>query len=182
VLHSENGILGMGESAAQDQIDWDLVNAGKRPITLLQGASLFDHVISFTMMRGGHLDLCLLGAYQVSEQGDLANWWTGGDEMPAVGGAMDLVAGARRLFVMMDHVSKTGEPKIVGRCTYPLTGKKVVDRIYTNLAVIDVTDEGLLLRQMVESVKFEQLQQLTQAMLRPAPDLTFMPIKTEAIE
>ncbi len=179
ILHSENGILGMGETVADPlQADWDLINAGKRPIALRQGGSFFDHVTSFSMMRGGHLDLCLLGAYQVSSQGDLANWWTGGQaEMPAVGGAMDLVTGARRLYVMMDHVSKKGEPKIVSECTYPLTGKKVVDRIYTNLAVIDVTDEGLLVREMVDSISFDTLAQWTQATITPAADMRMVAIE-----
>lgn len=180
ILHSENGILGMGETLAEEQADWDLINAGKRPIALRKGGSFFDHVTSFSMMRGGHLDLCLLGAYQVSAQGDLANWWTGGDsEMPAVGGAMDLVTGARRLYVMMNHVSKTGEPKIVSACTYPLTGKKVVDRIYTDLAVIDVTDGGLVVREMVDSITFEMLQQCTQALLTPAPDMRTVALTAE---
>ncbi|MYN13292.1 3-oxoacid CoA-transferase subunit B [Pusillimonas sp. TS35] len=180
ILHSENGILGMGETVPSAEADWDLINAGKRPISLLNGGAFFDHVVSFTMMRGGHLDLCLLGAYQVSQCGDLANWWTGGEEMPAVGGAMDLVTGARRLFVMMDHVSKAGEPKIVGACTYPLTGRKVVDRIYTNLAVIDVTDEGLLVREMVESLTFDALQALTGAPIHPAADMGVLSMTEEA--
>ncbi|TEA80295.1 3-oxoacid CoA-transferase subunit B [Allopusillimonas ginsengisoli] len=184
ILHSENGILGMGETVTDPaQVDWDLINAGKRPIALRQGGSFFDHVTSFSMMRGGHLDLCLLGAYQVSEQGDLANWWTGGEgEMPAVGGAMDLVTGARRLYVMMDHVSKAGEPKIVNACTYPLTGKKVVDRIYTDFAVIDVASDGLLVRELVDSITFETLQQWTQAPLMPAADMRIVTIETRETE
>ena len=171
ILHSENGILGMGGSAPADEVDWDLINAGKRPIQLLQGGVFFDHVTSFSMMRGGHLDLCILGAFQVSAQGDLANWWTGNpDELPAVGGAMDLVAGARRVFVMMDHVTKDGQPKIVQTCQYPLTGLQAVHRMYTDLAVIDVTEQGLEVREYVDTVTFEQLQLLTEAPLRRAQD------------
>lgn len=171
ILHSENGILGMGGSAPGDAIDWDLINAGKRPIELLQGGVFFDHVTSFSMMRGGHLDLCILGAFQVSVRGDLANWWTGNpDELPAVGGAMDLVAGARRVYVMMDHVTKDGQPKIVQSCQYPLTGLEVVDRIYTDLAVIDVVNGSLLVREHVNTVSFSELQALTAAPLTPADD------------
>lgn len=182
ILHSENGILGMGETVELAQADWDLINAGKRPIGLRDGGSFFDHVTSFSMMRGGHLDLCLLGAYQVSAQGDLANWWTGTkSEMPAVGGAMDLVTGARRLYVMMDHVSKAGEPKIVDTCSYPLTGRKVVDRIYTNLAVIDVMPEGLLVREIVDSIDFDTLQKKTLAALTPAADMRIVAIAEEKI-
>jgi 3-oxoadipate CoA-transferase beta subunit len=139
-LHSENGLLGMGPAPAQGEEDPDLINAGKQAVTLLTGGSYFHHGDSFAMMRGGHLDICVLGAFQVSTSGDLANWHTGApDAIPAVGGAMDLAIGAKRVFVMMDHVTKTGEPKIVTRCTYPLTAVACVDRIYTDLAVIDVT-------------------------------------------
>lgn len=176
ILHSENGILGMGEAATPEQYDWDLINAGKRPVTLLQGAAFFDHVSSFTMMRGGHLDLCLLGAYQVSAQGDLANWWTGGDELPAVGGAMDLVSGAKRVFVMMDHLSKTGQAKIVPQCSYPLTGQKVVDRIYTNYAVLDVSPEGLVLQRIVEHISIHTLQEITAAPFTVSPHLASIPL------
>ena len=166
ILHSENGILGMGPAPADGTVDPSLLNASKEPVTLLPGASITDHTISFAMMRGGHIDVSVLGAFQVSREGDLANWDTGAaDAIPAVGGAMDLVAGARQVFVVMEHVTKNGEPKIVEACTYPLTGAGVVDRIYTDCAVIDVTPNGLLVRSMVEGLTFEQLQQMTGAPL-----------------
>ncbi len=166
-LHSENGILGMGPAAAPGQEDWDLVNAGKQAVTLLTGGAYFHHADSFAMMRGGHLDICVLGAFQVSAGGDLANWSTGGaDSIPAVGGAMDLAIGAKRTFVMMEHVTKTGEHKIVERCTYPLTGIGCVARIYTDLAVIDVTPQGLVALEWVEGLDFAGLQALTGAPLR----------------
>lgn len=177
LLQSENGLLGMGKPAAPEQIDWDLINAGKKPVTLLAGGSFFDHVTSFTMMRGRHLDLCLLGAFQVSAGGDLANWWTGDpDELPAVGGAMDLVAGARRVHVIMDHTTRDGRPKIVSRCSYPLTGLGVVNRIYTNLAVIDVLDGELVVRELIEGCDMRALQEQTDALLRPAGDMRIVPV------
>ena len=166
-LHSENGILGMGPAPAAGEEDWDLVNAGKQPVTLLVGGAYFHHADSFAMMRGGHLDICVLGAFQVSATGDLANWHTGApDAMPAVGGAMDLAIGAKRTFVMMEHTTKSGEHKIVDQCTYPLTGVACVKRIYTDLAVIDVTPEGLVAREWVEGLSFEELAALTGAPLR----------------
>lgn len=168
-LHSENGILGMGPAPAAGEEDWDLVNAGKQPVTLLVGGAYFHHADSFAMMRGGHLDVCVLGAFQVSATGDLANWHTGApDAMPAVGGAMDLAIGAKRTFVMMEHTTKSGEHKIVGQCTYPLTGVACVKRIYTDLAVIDVTPEGLVAREWVEGLSFDELAALTGAPLRRA--------------
>ena len=168
-LHSENGILGMGPAAAPGQEDWDLVNAGKQPVSLLTGGAFFHHADSFAMMRGGHLDICVLGAFQVSAGGDLANWSTGGAEaIPAVGGAMDLAIGAKRTFVMMEHVTKSGEHKIVERCTYPLTGIGCVARIYTDLAVIDVTPQGLVALEWVEGLSLAELQALTGAPLRAA--------------
>ncbi|MEI8304011.1 MAG: 3-oxoacid CoA-transferase subunit B [Burkholderiales bacterium] len=168
-LHSENGILGMGPAPAPGEEDWDLVNAGKQPVTLLTGGAFFHHADSFAMMRGGHLDICVLGAFQVSAGGDLANWHTGEpDAIPAVGGAMDLAIGARRTFVMMEHVTKRGDHRIVPRCTYPLTGIGCVARIYTDLAVIDVTPEGLVALEWVEGLSFESLQSLTGAPLRRA--------------
>jgi len=168
-LHSENGILGMGPAPGAGEEDWDLVNAGKQPVTLLVGGAYFHHADSFAMMRGGHLDICVLGAFQVSATGDLANWHTGApDAMPAVGGAMDLAIGAKRTFVMMEHTTKSGEYKIVEQCTYPLTGVACVKRIYTDLAVIDVTPEGLVAREWVEGMSFEELASLTGAPLKRA--------------
>lgn len=176
VLHSENGLLGMGGPAKTEQVDWDLINAGKKPVTLLQGGCYFDHVTSFTMMRGGHLDLCILGAFQVSARGDLANWWVGDpDELPAVGGAMDLVTGTRKVFVIMDHVARDGRPKLVSQCTYPLTGAGVVDRVYTNLAVIDITAQGMMVREIVDFLDMKMLQDMTEAELHAASDLQFVP-------
>jgi len=165
-LHSENGILGMGPAPPQGQEDWDLINAGKQPVTLLTGGAYFHHGDSFAMMRGGHLDICVLGAFQVSASGDLANWHTGQpDAIPAVGGAMDLAVGARHVFVMMDHATRQGEAKIVERCTYPLTAAACVDRIYTDLAVLDVTARGLVARELVAGLTFEELQRRTAAPL-----------------
>ncbi len=161
-LHSENGILGMGPAPAAGQEDEDLINAGKQPVTLLTGGAYFHHADSFAMMRGGHLDFCVLGAFQVSAGGDLANWHTGApDAIPAVGGAMDLAIGAKQVFVMMEHQTKTGESKIVERCSYPLTGIGCVSRIYTDLATIDVTPEGLRVREMVDGLTLEALQEIT---------------------
>ena len=169
ILQSENGILGMGPAPAKGQEDEDLINAGKQPVTLLPGGAYFHHADSFAMMRGGHLDYCVLGAFQVAANGDLANWSTGApDAIPAVGGAMDLASGARQVFVMMEHVTKSGEPKIVERCTYPLTGVRCVSRIYTDLAVIDVTSEGLVATEWVDGLTFEALCGLTGAPLRRA--------------
>ncbi|MBI1395746.1 MAG: 3-oxoacid CoA-transferase subunit B [Betaproteobacteria bacterium] len=170
-LHSENGILGMGPAPASGAEDPDLINAGKQPVTLLTGGCYFHHADSFAMMRGGHLDICVLGAYQVSATGDLANWSTGeAGAIPAVGGAMDLAAGAKKVFVMMEHLTKAGESKIVERCTYPLTGIGCVKRIYTDLAVIDVTARGLEVIERVDGLSFEELQRLTGARLIPAPE------------
>ena len=165
-LHSENGILGMGPAPPRGQEDWDLINAGKQPVTLLTGGAYFHHADSFGMMRGGHLDICVLGAFQVSAGGDLANWSTGEPgAIPAVGGAMDLAIGAKATFVMMEHVTKTGEPKIVERCTYPLTGIGCVRRIYTDLAVIEVTPSGLRALEWVAGLGFDELCALTGAPL-----------------
>jgi 3-oxoadipate CoA-transferase beta subunit len=161
-LHSENGILGMGPAPPIDAVDPDLINAGKQPVTLLPGGAFFHHADSFAMMRGGHLDICVLGAFQVSVRGDLANWHTGEPgTIPAVGGAMDLAIGAKRVVVMMEHLTKTGESKIVERCTYPLTGIRCVSRIYTDLAIIDVTQAGLRAAEIVDGLSFQELQRLT---------------------
>jgi len=171
VLHSENGILGMGPAPAKGDEDEDLINAGKQPVTMRPGASFFHHADSFAMMRGGHLDICVLGAFQVSARGDLANWHTGApDAIPAVGGAMDLAIGARRVFVMMEHRTKAGESRIVERCSYPLTGIGCVSRIYTDLAVIDVTAAGLVAREWVEGLSFDDLARATAAPLARGDD------------
>ena len=160
-LHSENGLLGMGPAPTAGAEDYDLINAGKQPVTLRPGGAYFHHADSFAMMRGGHLDICVLGAFQVSVGGDLANWHTGGDAIPAVGGAMDLAIGAKRTFVMMEHLTKSGESKIVERCTYPLTGIGCVSRIYTDLAVIDVTAHGLTLVEAFNGLDRAELERLT---------------------
>ena len=162
LLHSENGLLGMGPAPAPGEEDEDLINAGKQPVTLLPGGSYFHHADSFAMMRGGHLDICVLGAFQVSAKGDLANWHTGApDAIPAVGGAMDLALGAKQVFIMMEHQTKSGESKIVPECTYPVTGVGCVSRIYTDLAVIDVTPDGLVVREILADISFETLQEIT---------------------
>lgn len=161
-LQSENGLLGMGPAPLQGEEDEDLINAGKQPVTLLKGGSYFHQADSFAMMRGGHLDICVLGAFQVSVRGDLANWHTGApDAIPAVGGAMDLAIGAKQVYVMMEHQARSGESKIVEQCTYPLTGVGCVNRIYTDLAVLDVTPQGLMVREMIPGLSFEELQKLT---------------------
>jgi 3-oxoacid CoA-transferase B subunit len=171
VIHSENGILGMGPEPAPEAADYELINAGKKPVTLLPGGSFFDHADSFAIVRGGHLDICVLGAFQVGANGDLANWSTGdADAIPAVGGAMDIAMGSKRVFAMTDHVTRSGEPKIVERCTYPLTAAGVVDKIYSDLAVIDVTDEGLVVREIVPGLDLAGLQARTGARLGLARD------------
>lgn len=167
VLHSENGLLGMGPAPAKGQEDMDLINAGKQPVTKLPGASFIHHADSFSVIRGGHLDICVLGAFQVSARGDLANWrTTANDAIPAVGGAMDLAVGAKQVFVMMEHVTSTGTSKIVEQCSYPLTGVGCVTRIYTDLAVLDVTGDGIVAREWVDGLSFEQLCQMTDAPIR----------------
>jgi len=166
VFHSENGILGMGPEPEANALDYDLINAGKKPVTLLEGGAFFHHADSFAMIRGGHIDICILGAFQISETGDLANWSTGASgAIPAVGGAMDLAVGARRVFVMTDHNTKKGAAKIVENCAYPLTGKRVVSTVYTDIAVIDVTPDGLVVREKVAGLSFAELQDRTEALL-----------------
>ncbi len=168
IYHTENGLLGMGPPPAPDEEDPELINAGKKRVTMLPGAAFFHHADSFAMIRGGHLDVCVLGALQVAENGDLANWSTGGPgAIPAVGGAMDLVAGVETIFVITKHVTKDGEPKLVERCTYPLTAVGVVSRIYTDLAVIEVTPEGFRLVEQAPGVTFQELCAKTGAPLLP---------------
>jgi 3-oxoadipate CoA-transferase, beta subunit len=162
ILHSENGVLGMGPAPAEGEEDYDLINAGKQPVTLKAGGCFFHHADSFAMMRGGHLDVCVLGAFQVSATGDLANWHTGApDAIPAVGGAMDLAIGARRTLVMMEHLTKAGQSKLVEACSYPLTAIGCVARVYTDLAVIDLGPDGATVRDIVDGLSFDELQALT---------------------
>ena len=161
ILHSENGILGMGPAPAEGEEDYDLINAGKQPVTLLKGGAFFHHADSFAMMRGGHLDICVLGAFQVSATGDLANWSTGEPgAIPAVGGAMDLAIGAKQTWVMMDLLTKKGESKVVEHCTYPLTGIACVKRIYSELATLDCTPQGLKLIDKVDGLGHAELEKL----------------------
>jgi len=167
VLQSENGLLGMGPAPNAGDEDYDLINAGKQPVTLLPGASFFHHADSFAMMRGGHLDICVLGAFQVAVNGDLANWHTGeADAIPAVGGAMDLASGAKQVFVMMEHLTKKGESKIVERCSYPLTGLACVTRVYTDLATLHITAQGLLVGDLVDGLSLEALIKLSGVKMR----------------
>jgi 3-oxoadipate CoA-transferase, beta subunit len=169
ILHSENGILGMGPAPAGGEEDYDLINAGKQPVTLRPGGAYFHHADSFAMMRGGHLDICVLGAFQVSARGDLANWHTGEkDAIPAVGGAMDLAIGAKQTWVMMDLLTKSGESKLVERCTYPLTGIACVRRVYTDLATFECTPDGLRVIDAVEGLGSNELQRLVRIPLEPA--------------
>lgn len=165
IFHTENGVLGFGEAPAAGDEDWDLINAGKKAITLKPGSAFFHHADSFAMVRGGHLDVAILGAYQVAENGDLANWSTGRGGVPAVGGAMDLVHGAKRVAVLTDHVTKKGDPKLVASCTMPLTGVGCVTRIYTSLAVVDVADGRFVLREKIPTLSMDDLQALTGAEL-----------------
>ena len=166
IVHSENGLLGMGPAPAADAIDPWLINAGKQHVTLRPGGSYFHHADSFAMIRGGHIDLCVLGAFEVADNGDFANWSISADDAaPAVGGAMDLAAGARRVWIVMEHTTKDGRPRLVRRCTYPLTAPGVVARVYTNLAVIDVTERGFVLRETAPGVALDALRAATDAPL-----------------
>jgi len=166
IYHTENGLLGMGPEPVAGEEDHELINAGKKAVTITPGGSYFHHADSFTMIRGGHIDVCVLGAMQVSEKGDLANWSTGApDAIPAVGGAMDLVAGVKKVFVITQHTTKKGDPKIVKECTYPLTGPKVVSRIYTDLCVLEVTTNGLKVLKLAPGISFEEVVEKTDAPL-----------------
>jgi 3-oxoadipate CoA-transferase beta subunit len=170
IYHTENGLLGMGPSPDDGAGDPELINAGKRQVTALPGAAYFHHADSFAMIRGGHLDLSVLGALQIAQTGDLANWSTGEpDAIPAVGGAMDLVAGVKSVYVITQHTTKTGEPKLVESCTYPLTGKGVVNRVYTDLAVIDITPQGFRVVELAPDIDFDTVRERTGAPLLPAP-------------
>lgn len=165
-LHSENGVLGRWQAAAPGEEDWDMINAGKEPIELAPGGAFFHHADSFGMMRGGHLDVCVLGAFQVSATGDLANWHTGApDAIPAVGGAMDLAIGAKRVFVMMEHLGKDGRSKLLPACTYPLTGLGCVSRVYTDLATMDITANGVKVLELIGNITPQALQDMTQVPL-----------------
>lgn len=171
VFHCENGVLGMGPMPAAGEEDYDLISAGKRPVTMVTGGAFVHSADSFAIVRGGHIDICVLGAFQVSAKGDLANWSTGTPgAVPAIGGAMDLAVGAKRIFVISEHCTKQGTPKIVERCSYPLTAVGVVSTVYTDLAVIDVTAGGLLVREMVQGLQFDDLQARTGAPLTLATD------------
>jgi 3-oxoadipate CoA-transferase beta subunit len=175
ILQSENGLLGMGPAPMRGEEDWDLINAGKQAVTLMAGGSFFHHADSFAMMRGGHIDICVLGAFQVSVHGDLANWHTGvAGAIPAVGGAMDLALGAKRTFVMMELLTRDGRSKLVDRCDYPLTGLGCVSRVYTDYGVFDVGQSGLAVVEMIEGLTRDRLQELTGLVLNhdyPSPIL-----------
>ncbi|OYW59681.1 MAG: 3-oxoadipate CoA-transferase [Rhizobiales bacterium 17-65-6] len=169
LLQSENGILGMGPKPGANEVDMDLINAGKQPVTLLPGGAFFDHIMSFSLMRGGHLDIAVLGAFQVAENGDLANWATNDpNAIPAVGGAMDLAVGASNVFVMMELLTKKGESKLVQSCTYPLTGVGCVNRIYTDHAVFDVDSDGFVVRELAPGLSLDELTRRTGLTLRAA--------------
>ncbi len=165
IFHTENGVLGFGPAPKPGEEDWDLINAGKRAITLKPGASFFHHADSFAMVRGGHLDVAILGAYQIAQNGDLANWRVGSKGVPAVGGAMDLVHGAKRVAVITDHITKDGAPKLVEKCTFPLTGLGCVTRVYTSLAVVDIEGGHFVLREKLTAITFDDLQAVTGAKL-----------------
>jgi len=165
-LHSENGILGMGPAPEKGLEDWDLINAGKQPVTLLPGGSFFHQADSFAMMRGGHLDICVLGAFQVSQTGDLASWHTGEPQaIPAVGGAMDLAVGAKKTYVMMEHLTKEGVSKLVEKCTYPLTGVGCVATVFTDLGIFEITHQGFTVQELFNGMTLEEVQKVTGAPL-----------------
>ena len=168
IFHTENGILDFGEAPKPGEEDWDLINAGKKAVTLKPGASFFHHADSFAMVRGGHLDVAILGALQVAQSGDLANWRVGSKGVPAVGGAMDLVHGAKQVFVITEHVTKNGEPKLVEKCTFPLTGLACVTRVYTSHAVIEIVEGRFVLREKLAALSIEELQSMTDAPLHIA--------------
>jgi len=171
IFHSENGILGMGPEPGANEVDYDLINAGKKPITMLPGGAFFHHADSFGMIRGGHIDICVLGAFQVSQSGDLANWATlDNSRPPGVGGAMDLAVGAKNVFVITDHCTRDGQPKLLEKCSYPLTGSGVVTRVYSDHALIDVRDNSFIVREIVEDLSEEELREITGAALVFADD------------
>jgi 3-oxoadipate CoA-transferase beta subunit len=165
IFHTENGILDFGEPPPPGEEDWDLINAGKKAVTLKPGAAFFHHADSFAMVRGGHLDVAILGAYQIAQNGDLANWRVGSKGVPAVGGAMDLVHGAKQVFVITEHLTKDGKPKLVDRCTFPLTGVGCITRIYTSHAVIDIAKQGFVVREKLKGLAMADLQAMTGATL-----------------
>jgi len=169
IYHTENGLLGMGPPPTAGELDLDLMNAGKKYVTALPGAAYFHHADSFSMIRGGHLDVCVLGTMQVAANGDIANWSTGApDAIPAVGGAMDLVQGVKHIFVVTEHTTRLGEPKLVDRCSYPLTGQGVVSRVFTNLAVVDITPDGFVATELAPGVTFDEVERQTGAPIRLA--------------
>lgn len=171
IFHTENGVLGFGRAPNPGEEDWDLINAGKKAITLKPGASFFHHADSFAMVRGGHLDVAILGAYQVAQNGDLANWRVGSKGVPAVGGAMDLIHGAKRVAVITEHVTKKGDPKLVESCTFPLTGVECITRVYTSHAVVDIEKGHFVLREKLPSISMEELQAMTGAKLHIEGDV-----------